>query len=159
MKLPQQTTATRQTVVFDQSEFCGVVVVGDQRGRTIGFPTANLPLLDDPSIPLNGVYGGWITLDDGRRFAAAINIGVRPTIYASGVRLLEAHLLDFEGDLYDMTIAVQLTVHLRDEQRFDSLDGLVAQWRLDVSHVRAHIAGQVTAAEPPNHNPPTRGKE
>lgn len=125
-----------ETVVLDRTEFCGTVVLGDQRGRAIGFPTANLPLRADSGIP-NGVYAGHVTLDDGQRFLAAVNIGYRPTIYTDGIRLLEAHLIDFDGDLYGSTIAVLLTGRIRDEQRFASLEALTAQIALDVRLARS----------------------
>lgn len=136
MNRPDSVICAVETVVFDRTEFCGVVVVGDQRGRTIGFPTANLPLRADSAVS-NGVYAGRVTLDDGRRFLAAVNIGLRPTIYTDGIRLLEAHLIGFVGDLYGTTIAVELTAHLRDERRFASLDELTAQIAIDVELARS----------------------
>ena len=84
----------------------GVVCRGDARGRTIGFPTANLTYAGGTLWPSFGVYASWVTVDD-ERHPAAVNIGTRPTVYgASGVPLLEAHLLDFDGDLYDRRISV-----------------------------------------------------
>ena len=123
-------TCATETVVLNATELCGTVELGDQRGRTIGFPTANLPLAPTSALP-NGVYAGRVTLGDGRQFVAAVNVGYRPTIYTDGIRLIEAHLVDFDGDLYGTTIVVRLTERLRDEQRFRSLDELKAQIAID----------------------------
>ncbi|MEQ8436580.1 MAG: riboflavin kinase [Ilumatobacter fluminis] len=112
----------------------GVVEHGDQRGRTIGFPTANLPLETDDL--LDGVWAGWVDVA-GDRHLAAVSIGNRPTFYGTvGYRLLEAHLLDFEGDLYDTEVTVVLWHHLREQIRFDSIDDLVSQLAHDVERCR-----------------------
>jgi riboflavin kinase/FMN adenylyltransferase len=116
-------------------EFTGVVTRGAQLGRTLGFPTANLahdPLFVWPSC---GVYYGSVTTQGSGAFPAAINIGVRPTVEHAGRLLMEAHLLDFDGDLYDQNITVAFRQRLRDEQAFASLDALKAQLRLDVQSV------------------------
>lgn len=115
----------------------GTVVHGQQLGRTIGFPTANLS--PDPLrlVPANGVYAAAATLSDGRRLDAAVNIGVRPTVESSGRRVVEAHLLDFDGDIYGQAITLEFAARLRDEQRFDSLDALTAQLAADVADARA----------------------
>lgn len=130
MSNPNSLTCATETVVLNATELCGTVELGDQRGRTIGFPTANLPLAATSALA-NGVYAGRVTISDGRQFTAAVNIGHRPTIYTDGIRLVEAHLVDFDGDLYGTTIVVRLTTRLRDEQRFSSLDELKAQIALD----------------------------
>jgi riboflavin kinase / FMN adenylyltransferase len=117
----------------------GVVAHGDERGRTIGFPTANLAFDRGSVWPAFGVYAGWVTID-GQRHASAVNIGNRPTIYGSGgVTMLEAHVLDFTGDLYDLRIEVELVARLRDEQRFESLGELKAQLALDVRAARGEL--------------------
>lgn len=126
------------TMLLARTEFSGIVVIGDQRGRTLGFPTANLSLEGEDGVPDDGVYAGWVDLHDGTRCAAAVNIGVRPTLYSNGIRLLEAHLLDFAGDLYGTRIDVTLLTRLRSEQRFDSLVALTEQLRLDVERTREH---------------------
>jgi riboflavin kinase/FMN adenylyltransferase len=118
---------------------CGSVEHGDERGRTIGFPTANLPFDGHTMWPSFGVYAGWVTAG-GQRYGSAVNIGRRPTVYANGgVTLLEAHLLDFVGDLYGQHIEVELVTRLRDEQRFGSLDELKAQLARDVQSTRAEL--------------------
>ncbi|MCU1399041.1 MAG: bifunctional riboflavin kinase/FMN adenylyltransferase [Acidimicrobiales bacterium] len=105
----------------------GTVVHGSGLGHTIGFPTANLSLTPTRLVPMRGVYAAFVDLEDGTRHRAAVNIGVRPTVEADGQLLVEAHLLDFDADLYDTHIAVVFRRWLRHEQRFDSLDALVQQ--------------------------------
>lgn len=112
----------------------GVVERGDQRGRTIGFPTANVAIETDDL--LDGVWAGWVDVD-GDRHLAAVSIGSRPTFYGTvGYRLLEAHLLDFHGDLYGTEITVVLWHKLREQVRFGSVDELVAQLERDVARCR-----------------------
>jgi riboflavin kinase/FMN adenylyltransferase len=115
----------------------GVVEHGDHRGRTIGFPTANVAVAGDMMLPCDGVYAGWYYRPDGVARAAAINLGRRPTFYdENGLRLLEAHLLDFDGDLYFEHARVQFVQWLRGEVRFPSVDDLVEQLHRDVQAVR-----------------------
>lgn len=126
-------------------ELHGVVEPGDARGRTIGFPTANVAVPGAVALPADGVYGGWFTAGDGVERAAAINIGRRPTFYdESGLRLVEAHVLDFEGDLYGQAAAVRVVARIRDEVRFDGVDALVDQLRRDVAQVRQVLLGSAT---------------
>jgi riboflavin kinase/FMN adenylyltransferase len=116
----------------------GVVEHGDQRGRTIGFPTANVAVAGDVQLPADGVYGGWYVRPDGRRMRAAISVGRRPTFYEeSGLLLVEAHLLDFDGDLYGEHAEVVFDEWIRGQVRFAGPDELVAQLRRDVDRVRA----------------------
>jgi len=106
------------------------VVQGDQRGRTIGFPTANLAVWDEQVLPAYGVYAGWATVDGVRR-PAVINIGVRPTF--DGQRMaVEAHLLDFDGNLYGKVLNLSFDFWLRGERRFEGINALVAQIHADV---------------------------
>jgi riboflavin kinase/FMN adenylyltransferase len=120
----------------------GVVEIGDQRGRTLGFPTANIPLDHTQVWPALGVYAARVHAGQVR-YEAAVNIGVRPTIYgADGAPLLEAHLLDFDGDLYGTVLAIDLVERLRPEQRFGGLDELVTQLRADVARARLVLADQ-----------------
>jgi riboflavin kinase/FMN adenylyltransferase len=119
-------------------ELQGVVEHGDKRGRTIGFPTANLAVAGDLQLPTDGVYAGWYERPDGAVHAAAINIGRRPTFYAeNGLLLVEAHLLDFDGDLYGEHGRVRIEAWLRGETRFGSIDDLAAQLRRDVEKTRS----------------------
>jgi riboflavin kinase/FMN adenylyltransferase len=116
----------------------GIVEHGDERGRTIGFPTANIAVSADVVLPAEGVYAGWYTRPDGARHMAAINVGRRPTFYPeNGVLLVEAFLLDFDGDLYDEHAQLEITHWLRGEVRFDSVDELVVQMHRDVDETRA----------------------
>jgi len=115
----------------------GEVVRGDGRGRTIGVPTANLAP-EEQILPANGVYAARCRTGAGAWHAAAVNVGERPTFGGGRVRL-EAHLLDFEGDLYGARLRVAFHERLRGEQRFDGKDALVAQIRRDIEAVRARL--------------------
>ena len=111
----------------------GIVERGDQRGRTIGFPTANLRLDLDHAHIEDGVYAATVHLDDGRSVDSAVSIGRRPTFYPEGVRLCEAHLMDFDEDIYDTCITVSLVARMRRQTRFESVADLVVQLRADVA--------------------------
>jgi riboflavin kinase/FMN adenylyltransferase len=118
-------------------EIQGVVEHGDQRGRTIGFPTANVAVAGDIQLPADGVYAGWYERPDGSVHRTAINIGRRPTFYAdNGLLLVEAHLLDFDDDLYFEHAKVRVETWLRGETRFGSVDDLKAQLARDVEKTR-----------------------
>ncbi|MDP7035924.1 MAG: riboflavin biosynthesis protein RibF [Planctomycetota bacterium] len=106
----------------------GKVVRGDQRGRTIGFPTANIHP-QGSALPPPGVYGGSVHLPEGSRYAL-INIGFRPTftpVTSDSQPTIEAHLLDWEGDLYDSIIEIEWLIHLREEIQFDTETDLANQ--------------------------------
>jgi riboflavin kinase/FMN adenylyltransferase len=115
----------------------GVVVTGQQRGRTIGFPTANVDTANELR-PASGVYAVRVRLDDGRRFGGAANIGVKPTFEGRDVTI-ECHLFDFEGDLYGKTLRVAFLERLRGEQRFAGVEALTAQIERDVLAARAIV--------------------
>lgn len=115
----------------------GVVIQGEHRGRTIGFPTANIPVNTDMSWPTDGVYVGHFIRANGDRFGCAINIGRRPTFHQHAEHsLLEAHVLDFDDDLYGENVMVEFNDFLRSEQRFGGPDELIAQLKLDVDQAR-----------------------
>ena len=115
----------------------GPVVTGDQRGRTIGFATANVQVPGFICLPADGVYAGVYTRPDGSRHACAVNLGRRPTFYEhSDTSLLEAHLIDANVDLYGETARVEFTHFLRSERKFDGPDALIAQVKLDIDHAR-----------------------
>lgn len=117
----------------------GMVLRGERRGTKLGYPTANLAVDDSLAHPPRGVYGGRARTH-GRWHAAAINVGVNPTFGGdpdSSPWRVEAYLLDFSGDLYDQMIRVEFHERLRDEEKFDSVDALVAQMAEDVELVRA----------------------
>ena len=122
----------------------GAVVRGDERGRTIGFPTANL----DPEsevLPAPGVYAGWLRLlDDGAppaetRLPVVTNVGRRPTFKEGGEVLAEAHVLDWSGDLYGRHVELAFPLRLREERRFAGVDALRAQIARDVEEARRRL--------------------
>ena len=122
----------------------GSVVAGDRRGRTLGFPTANLAP-ENEVIPAHGVYAGHVQLLDagtpaaGTRFAAVTNVGRRPTFKQDDPALAEAHLLDFSGDLYGRRIEVSFEARLRGEEKFPGADALRAQIARDVALARQKL--------------------
>jgi riboflavin kinase / FMN adenylyltransferase len=111
----------------------GSVVAGARRGQQIGFPTANIAGVET-LLPADGVYAG-VAIVGGREIAAAINIGPSPT-FGESARKVEVHLLDYTGDLYGQTLAVDLAARVRDVRKFGSRDELVAQIGQDVAAVR-----------------------
>lgn len=118
-------------------EMRGTVVKGDQRGRLLGFPTANVPVAAHMALPADAVYAGWYVRPDESRHMAAINLGRRPTFYEHAeTSVLEAHLMDFEGDLYGETARVEFVELLRSEMRFDGIDALKAQLVRDIESAR-----------------------
>ena len=120
------------------------VVHGDGRGRTIGFPTANMDVWEEQVLPENGVYAGWAHLN-GETFMAVANVGDRPTFEGKTVRL-EAHLLDFDRDIYGQTLGFEFVARLRPEMRFDGIEALVAQIHADAALGRTLLA-EVAASE------------
>lgn len=131
-------TATR--MLGRPFEVRGSVVKGDQRGRTIGFPTANVEIPPGMCIPSDGVYAGMYKRPDGSEHACAINLGRRPTFYVNAAHsLLEAHLLDFSGDLYGEVAAVEFVAFLRSEKQFAGIDELKSQLAVDIEHARTAV--------------------
>ncbi|MHB1567493.1 MAG: bifunctional riboflavin kinase/FAD synthetase [Acidiferrobacter sp.] len=126
-------------------DYCyrGRVVRGEARGRTLGFPTANLRMPEPP--PLSGVFAVTVTTADGGHHAAVANVGRRPT-FGSGRPLLEAHLLDFAGDLYGQVLTVRFHRKLRDERRFASLEDLRAAIADDRAAAAAFFARHKVAS-------------
>lgn len=116
----------------------GEVVHGDHRGRSIGFPTANLAVWAEQLLPANGVYACHAYLG-AERFAAVTNIGLRPTFNGTETRV-EAHLLDFERDIYGQTLTLDFVARLRGEQRFSGVEALIAQISADVAQGRQLLA-------------------
>jgi riboflavin kinase/FMN adenylyltransferase len=123
----------------------GVVVRGERRGRALGFPTANLEMLPHTAIPADGIYAGWLLTigaggEEQERWPAAISVGTNPT-FGEGERTVEAHALDRDDlDLYGTHAAADFAARLRGMERFDSVDALVAQMRLDVDAARALVS-------------------
>src|SRR5512136_3050934 len=120
----------------------GRVVPGDGRGRTIGIPTANLDVWQEHAIPANGVYAcrAWVGHIPHR---AAVNIGTRPTVTDETRRTVEAHLLDFDKDLYGLNIALDFFERLRGEKKFANVPELVAQIKSDVETTRKILSDNV----------------
>jgi len=117
-------------------EMRGEVEHGDHRGRTFGVPTVNLSVHSTLLIPKEGVYAGVAITPDGATYAAAISLGRRATFYEDGWELLEAHLLDFDDDLYGAPIRLLFTEYVRNQHRYPSVEQLVAQLRIDIAFVR-----------------------
>jgi riboflavin kinase/FMN adenylyltransferase len=109
----------------------GEVVTGDQRGRDLGFPTANIVPDDSLVVPGHGVYAAW-----AHGHPAAVNVGVRPTFETGRGLLVEAYLIDYDADLYGETLRVAFMERLRGERRFESAEALVDQMRKDVERTR-----------------------
>jgi len=131
----------------------GVVVLGDQRGRQFGIPTANLLIPEDKLWPQNGVYvtRTWI-VEERQAFASVTNIGIRPTVNGHA-RRLESHLLDFplhgqSSDLYGQRLIVEFLGRLRGEQKFNGPEELIAQIHADIGHAREVIETIPPASAP-----------
>ena len=116
-------------------EVQGMVIEGDHRGRLLGFPTANLAVWEQLLLPANGVYAAHAYLD-GVRYGAATNVGVRPTVNGSALSV-EAHLLDFDREIYGETLTLAFVQRIRDERKFAGLDALKQQIGADVVTIRA----------------------
>jgi riboflavin kinase/FMN adenylyltransferase len=111
--------------------------MGDQRGRLLGFPTANVEVPNAMCLPADGVYAGRYQRPNGETWPCAINLGRRPTFYEHADHsLLEAHLLDFSGDLYGEEAHVCFEHFLRSERKFDGIEAIKTQLDLDVEHAR-----------------------
>ena len=149
---PISSTAIRRALAGGQVELAaqmlghafearGPVVKGDQRGRQLGFPTANVEVSNQLCVPADGVYAGWYQRPDGVTHPCAINLGRRPTFFEHADHsLLEAHLIDFAGDLYTEAARVQFTHFLRSERKFDGIDALITQLKQDIENARAVLA-------------------
>jgi len=122
-------------------EVRGVVERGDQRGAEhLGFPTANLTVPERICLPADGVYAGTFVAQDGVERPAAISVGTRPTFYEDGDVLVEAYVLDFDGDLYGQRVKVRFREWIRGQERFDSTEALVEQMNADVEATRRILA-------------------
>lgn len=117
------------------------VVHGEQRGRELGYPTANLDPAIEGMLPLDGVYAAWAVVD-GTRYGAAVSIGNNPTFDGIPQHQVEAHLLDQRLDLYGATIELQFVEYIRPMQKFAGVDALVAQLQADEQRIRSVLAAQ-----------------
>ena len=114
----------------------GEVVTGDQRGRELGFPTANIVPDDSLVVPGHGVYAAF-----ANGHPAAVNVGIRPTFETGRGLLIESFLIDFDGDLYGQNLRVAFVRRLRGEQRFESVEALIEAMKRDVAEAREVCAG------------------
>jgi riboflavin kinase/FMN adenylyltransferase len=124
----------------DSFEITGTVVKGNQLGRTIGYPTANIVLNSDLKlIPGNGVYAVRVNVH-GTWFNGMMNIGIRPTVVSNGGRTIEVNIFDFEETIYDETVTVQFLSKWRDEQTFNGLEELKKQLKIDEETIRTVLS-------------------
>ena len=121
----------------------GTVIHGDGRGHELGIPTAHLKIWDEQVLPANGVYGAWASIGP-ERLKAAVNIGYRPTVNGHSLNI-EAHLLDFDHEIYGQELALEFYGRIRDEQKFESLDSLVDQIHRDIAQV-SHVLATAPVA-------------
>ncbi len=145
---PVSSTAIRRALAGGQVEVAtqllgrpfevrGIVGHGDRRGTAIGFPTANVEVPTAMCLPSDGVYAGTCVCADGSTHACAINLGRRPTFVEHAEHsILEVHLLDFSGDLYDQRLSVTFEHFLRSERKFDGIEAIKAQLKEDVANAR-----------------------
>ncbi len=113
----------------------GIVVAGDQRGRELGFPTANLAVPPEIKLPADGVYASKVHLE-GQDFATVVNVGRHPTFGSALSPIVEAHIINFEGDLYDKKIKLELRSFLRPERKFNGPQELVAKIKDDINRAQ-----------------------
>lgn len=129
--------------------YSGIVVLGDQRGRELGFPTANLTVAPGFACPADGVYAGWLTRLDGQGepMPAAISVGTNPT-FSGMQRRVETYVLDRDDlELYGVPIGVDFVARLRGQVRFTGVDDLIAQMHADVARVRDVLAGRAAPGQ------------
>lgn len=130
-------------------EIEGPVVRGAARGRAIGYPTANIAA-ENELLPRPGIYAARARLlsrPDAPAYAAALSVGTNPTFVQGGPLMTEAYLLDFDGSLYDERVRLEVLTRLRDEQRYDSVESLVAQIARDVERTRAAVDQDALTSE------------
>ena len=141
----------------------GVVGHGRGRGRSIGVPTANIDPPPNRLIPVSGVYACRASTERGEAYAAAVNVGTRPTFTGQSDPqglTVEAHLLDFDRDLYNEVLGIDFLARLRDEQAYPTLNALVAQMREDIAQTRALLAESTAeSSSPPSYSSPPISKE
>lgn len=153
--IPVKSTAVREALVRGEISLVsrllgrnftltGVVVGGDKRGRTLGFPTANLQPTPGMAIPADGIYATWARIEE-KRVMAATSIGIRPT-FGDNDRVIEAFLLDFQGDLYGRSVSLEFVERLREELKFDSVEELTVQMSADVAQTREALEASEVAA-------------
>ena len=122
-------------------ELSGTVAQGEKRGTGLGYPTANLEPDPRRCLPAYGVYSALAVLEDGSEVPSAVSIGVRPTFDSELGELIEAHLIDFDGDLYGTELKLRFRDRLRPELEFDDAQALIAQMEKDVANAKSVLAG------------------
>ena len=132
--------AAASELLGHEFELLGPVVEGEKRGRELGYPTANLVPIPGYCLPAHGVYAATATLEGGEEVPAAVSIGLRPTFQTELGELIEAYLIDFDGDLYGQELALRFRSHLRPELRFEDAEALIGQMATDVADARAALA-------------------
>lgn len=133
--LLQGDVATAKEMLGRNPCLCGTVVCGEQRGRELGYPTANLRVNEDLLVPKRGVYAVE-TQRAGRRIQGMMNIGMKPTFHAEYVTTIEVHFFDFNGDLYGEELALELIERVRDERKFQGIEALKLQLTKDKEQIR-----------------------
>jgi riboflavin kinase / FMN adenylyltransferase len=145
MALREGDLARANAMLGRSHEVRGLVTHGDERGRELGFPTANVAVPGEILLPADGIYAGWFERADGTVLPTALSLGRRPTFYEQAhASLLECHVLDFDGDLYDEHVRVRFVERLRGEAKFESVDALIAQMHRDCDQAR-RILGSTSA--------------
>ncbi len=140
MALAAGSLAAAAAMLTRPYEVRGTVEHGDKRARELGFRTANVAVPEQMLLPADGVYAGWYEREDGSVHPAAISLGTRPTFYAEdGKLLLEAYLLDFEGDLYGERGKIRFAEYLRGQVAYTGVEPLIAQLHLDVAATRTSL--------------------
>jgi len=138
--------AEASRLLGDTFELSGAVAHGDERGRELGFPTANLVPDEALVCPGHGVYACIADVEPAEtervRRPAAVSIGVRPTFKTGRAELIEAYILDFDGDLYGTELRLEFLARLRGERRFDDADSLIEQMHRDVEQARSIVGGE-----------------
>jgi riboflavin kinase/FMN adenylyltransferase len=142
--ISQGNVTTGNLLLGRSFRLCGRVVKGFQRGRELGFPTANLNIAPGMVLPGDGIYATWAVIN-GQRHPSATSIGVRPT-FGLTERLVEVYILDFSADIYGQTLGVDFVTKLRDQETFSDVGALVKQVDQDVANTRLALARDEGAA-------------
>lgn len=141
MALREGDLARANAMLGRPHEVRGLVAHGDERGRELGFPTANVAVPGEILLPADGIYAGWFERADGTVLATALSLGRRPTFYEQAhASLLECHILDFSDDLYDEHVRIRFVERLRGEEKFESIEALVRQMNHDCDEARQVLA-------------------
>ena len=140
--IAQGDMASATSMLGRDYSLAGIVVKGHGRGSGLGFATANLKVPDGAMVPRDGIYAAWASVDAGR-YMAATSIGFSPTFSGSG-HSIEAHLMDFEGDLYGGRVRLEFVRRLRDELKFDTVEGLQQQVDHDIDETKAALEASRT---------------